>query len=394
VSLLILVVAMHYLENFQSNFAHIVGCKKAFAFWKGRVAMYAILKALEVKDGDEVILPGYTCVMDVNPIKYLGAKPVYVDIEPNTFNMNPALLESKITPKTKIIVAQHTYGYPCDMDAIMAIAAKRGIVVIEDCCLSFGSTYKGKTVGTFGKAAYFSFQWNKPFTTGLGGMALTNDADLAEKIWRLCDSDMCMPSAKEVMMLAAQLAVYRMFIYPRTTALAQNIFRYLTKKGAVVGSSSSCEFEPEMEKDFFKAMSSVQAVAGMRQLKKLEKNIEHRREMAELYDELLLQKGWPTRNYDKEVMNPVMVRYPVRIKEKDKAIQQAASAGIELGTWFECPLHPIETPLEKYDYQIGMCPEAEKASREVVNLPLHPRATKKTVRRTVEFIAGFTPVID
>jgi len=81
-------------------------------------------------------------------------------------------LESKITSKTKIIVAQHTYGYPCDMDAIMAIAAKRGITVIEDCCLSFGSTYKGKTVGTFAKAAYFSFQWNKPFTTGLGGMAL------------------------------------------------------------------------------------------------------------------------------------------------------------------------------------------------------------------------------
>jgi dTDP-4-amino-4,6-dideoxygalactose transaminase len=93
-------------------------------------------------------------------------------------------------------------------------------------------------------------------------------------------------------------------------------------------------------------------------------------------------------------MNPVMVRYPVRIKEKDKAIQRAASAGIELGTWFECPLHPIETPMEAYDYKIGMCPQAEKASREVVNLPLHPRATKKTVRRTVEFITGFTPVID
>jgi dTDP-4-amino-4,6-dideoxygalactose transaminase len=380
-------------EQFDLEFAKQFGAKYSFSFWKGRVAMYAILKALGVKDGDEVILPGYTCVMDVNPIKYLGAKPVYVDIEPSTFNMNPALLESKITPKTKIIVAQHTYGYPCDMDAIMAIAAKRGITVIEDCCLSFGSTYKGKTVGTFGKAAYFSFQWNKPFTTGLGGMAITNVADLAEKIKGICNSDLCMPSAKEVMMLAAQLAVYRMFIYPRTTALAQNIFRYLTKKGAVVGSSSSCEFEPEMEKDFFKAMSSVQAVAGIRQLKKLEKNIEHRREMAELYDELLLQKGWPTRNYDKEVMNPVMVRYPVRIKEKDKAIQRAASAGIELGTWFECPLHPIETPLEKYDYQIGMCPEAEKASREVVNLPLHPRATKKTVWRTVEFITGFMPVL-
>jgi perosamine synthetase len=377
------------VSRYQTAFADWFKASNAFAFWKGRVAMYAILKGLRVKDGDEVILPGYTCVMDVNPIKYLGAKPVYVDIEPNTFNMNPTLLERAITPKTKIIVAQHTYGYPCDMDAIMAIAAKKGITVIEDCCLAFGSTYKGKTVGTFGKAAYFSFQWNKPFTTGLGGMALTNDADLAAKINGFCDSDLCMPSAKEVAMLTAQLAVYRMFIYPRTTAFAQNMFRYLTKKGAVVGSSSTAEFDPTMAPDFFKGMSTVQARSGRRQLAKIESNIAHRCKMAELYDTLLTEKGWPTRHYDKAIMDPVMVRYPLRVKDKAKALEDAAAAGIELGSWFECPLHPIETPMEAYDYKISMCPEAEKASQEVINLPLHPRVTEKTVRRTIDFITRF-----
>jgi len=382
------------IENFETGFSKFFTAGRAFSFWKARVALYVVLKAIGVANGDEVILPGYTCVMNVNPIKYLGAKPIYVDIEPDTFNINPHLIESRITERTKVIIAQHTYGYVCDMDKIIGIAKNHNIPVIEDCCLAFGSTYKGKTVGTFGKAAYFSFQWNKPFTTGLGGMAITNDDVLVERIEQICKSQLVQPSIREKLMLLAQLMVYRAFIYPRTTAMAQSFFRFLTKKGIVVGSSSSCEFEPEMEKDFFKAMSSVQAVAGIRQLKKSEKNIEHRRQMAALYDTLLEQKGWPTRNYDKEVINPVMVRYPVRIKEKDKAIQWAASAGIELGTWFECPLHPIETPLEKYDYRIGMCPEAEKASREVVNLPLHPRATKKTVRRTVEFITGFTPVID
>ena len=94
----------------ETHFANWFKTSNAFAFWKGRVAMYAILKALGVKDGDEVILPGYTCVMDVNPIKYLGAKSVYVDIEPNTFNMNPALLERKITPKTKI-----SGGFNCSL---------------------------------------------------------------------------------------------------------------------------------------------------------------------------------------------------------------------------------------------------------------------------------------
>jgi dTDP-4-amino-4,6-dideoxygalactose transaminase len=352
--------------------------------------MYAILKALGVGEGDEVILPGYTCVMDVNPIKYLGASPVYVDIEPKTFNLNTALLAEKITRRTKVIVAQHTYGYPCDMDAVMRIARERNITVIEDCCLALGSEYKGRLLGTFGQAAYFSMQWNKPFTTGLGGMAITDDPDLAKRIETLCSDEMCPPSAKEILMLAAQLAVYRAFIYPRTTALAQNVFRYLTKKGVVVGSSATAEFEPVMAEDFFKGLSNVQALSGLRQLRKLQSNFVHRRAMAQFYDDLLAEKGWRPREHDRAVMNPVMVRYPVRITEKEEALQRAAGAGIELGSWFESPLHPKETPLAAYDYQIGMCPEAEKACREVVNLPLHPRASEATARRTVDFITRFT----
>lgn len=375
--------------NYQNSFAQRYSSLKAFSFWKGRVALYTILKALGVGKGDEAVLPGYTCVMDVNPIKYLSATPIYVDIEPETFNMNIDLLEEKITPQTKVIIAQHTYGYVCDMDRIMEIAAKHNVAVIEDCCLCVGSTYKGKLAGTFSKASYFSGQWNKPFTTGLGGMVITNDDELAEKIQKLRDTEMVKPSFKEVAMLAAQLAVYRAFIYPRTTAFAQELFRYLTKKGIVVGSSSTCEFAPEMEPDFFKAMSCVQACSGIRQLKKLDKNIAHRKEIAKLYDRLLVEKGWPTRKYDSAVQDPVMVRYPVRIKEKDKALSDACRHGIELGSWFECPLHPIETPLEAYNYKIGMCPVAEKACTEVVNLPLHPRVSEKTVKKTVDFITKF-----
>jgi dTDP-4-amino-4,6-dideoxygalactose transaminase len=381
------------MNQFESNFKAVTQAAYAFSFWKARVGLYAILKALDVKPGDEVILPGYTCVMDVNPIMYLGAKPVYVDIEPDTFNMNVELLEAKITPRTKVIIAQHTYGYVCEVDKIIGIAAKYGVSVIEDCCLALGSTYHGKLAGTFGRAAYFSFQWNKPFTTGLGGMATTSDKVLAQNIEKLCKEQIVQPGTKQKLMLLAQLMVYRAFIYPRTTALAQSFFRFLTKKGVVVGSSSTCEFEPVMEKDFFKAMSTIQAKAGVCQLNKIEKNISHRRQMAELYDELLVQKGWTPRKYNKEIQNPVMVRYPIRIKDKNKALEQAASAGIELGSWFECPLHPIETPLEKYGYKIGMCPEAEKAAREVVNLPVHTRVNQRTVRKTVEFIVKFGQAI-
>jgi dTDP-4-amino-4,6-dideoxygalactose transaminase len=381
-----------FIEQYEREFSEVCQGKQAFAFWKGRVALYAILKAMGIGPGDEVILPGYTCVVDVNPVKYLGAKPVYVDIEPLTYNIDVNLLEQKITPNTKIIIAQHTYGYPCHMDAIMNIADKNDTPIIEDCCHAFGSKYRGKTVGTFGKAAYFSSQWNKHFTTGLGGMAIVSDMELAEKITSLCEKELCQPSRKELMLLAAQLAVYRAFVYPRTTALAQAVFRYLAKKAVVIGSSSTFEFEPKMVHDFFKAMSTVQAHSGLKQLEKIEHNIAHRKKMADFYDQLLEEKNWSARKYDRSTMEPVMVRYPVRITQKNKALAEAAKVGIELGSWFECPLHPIEIPLAAYDYELGMCPEAEKASDEVVNLPLHPRADERTARRSVEFITRFTQV--
>jgi perosamine synthetase len=377
-------------QNYQRAFAQFFGVERAFAFWKGRVALYALLRALDVGPDDEVIVPGYTCVMNVNPIKYVGARPIYVDIERDTFNINVNLLKEKITNKTKVIIAQHTYGYPCQMDAIMDIAGHHGICVIEDCCLAFRSKYKGRTAGTFGQAAYFSFQWNKPYTTGLGGMVITDDKNLAERIESLQAKEMRPPSAREVLMLWMELLIYRLFVYPGTTALAQSLFRYLTRKGAVIGSSGAGEFEPRKAENFFKGVSVMQARAGLRQLRNAEQNISHRMNMALLYDRLLESKGWKSRTYDRDTMQPVMVRYPVRITQKQKALARAAKAGIELGSWFECPLHPIETPLASYDYELGMCSEAEKASREVVNLPLHPRANEKTVTKTVNFIAGFT----
>jgi perosamine synthetase len=380
------------IEEYQQKFARFFGAERAFAFWKGRVALYALLRALDVGRGDEVILSGYTCVMNVNPIKYVGARPVYVDIEPDTFNMNVNLLEEKITNNTKVIIAQHTYGYPCEMDAIMNIAGSHGIPIIEDCCLALGSKYKGRMVGTFGRAGYFSSQWNKPYTTGLGGMVITSDHLLAKRIESLAVSEMCPPSGREVFMLRMQLMIYRLLIYPRTTALAQSLFRYLTKKGAVVGSSSTSEYEPDKANDFFKAMSTVQARSGIKQLGKIEKNIAHRRKLAQLYDELLAAKNFKPSKDGRDWTEPVLVRYPVQIAEKNEALARAGKAGIELGSWFECPLHPIETPLSSYDYELGMCPEAEKASRQVVNLPLHPRTNERTAVKTVKFITGFTQI--
>ncbi len=378
------------VTHFETAFAEWLGAGRAFAFWKGRVAMYAILKALGVGEGDEVILPGYTCVMDVNPVMYLGAKSVFVDIEPVTYNVNVDLLEEAITPRTKVIVAQHTYGYPCEMDVILSLAERHGLPVVEDCCLALGSTYKGRRCGTFGRAAYWSFQWNKPFTTGIGGMVTTNDNALAEGIAALCEAECIPPPAGAALMLALQRVVYRTTIFPKTTAFATALFRWLTRKGAVVGSSATCEFVPQMPPDFFMRMGRSQARAGLRQLRKVDRNLAHRRVMKETYDHLLAEAGFPVPEVP-EHMDPVLVRYPVRVADKPRAVAEAPRNLVEIGTWFECPLHPIETPMEQYGYREGMCPVAEQACREVVNLPTHRRADEKTAQRTVEFIQRIGP---
>ena len=376
-------------SKYETAFAKWFGVQHAFAFFKGRVAMYTILKALGIGPGDEVIMPGYTCVMNVTPIKYLGAKPVYVDIEPDTYNIDINLLEEKITPHAKVIIAQHTYGYPIDMDKLLDIANRKGIPVVEDCCLALGSRYKGKIAGTFGIAAYFSSQWSKPYTTGIGGMAIWDDAELAQKIGQIRNKELKPVPAKQEIMLGAQLALYRALVYPRTTALLQYAFRYLSEKNLMIGSTAKQELEELIiPVDFFMGMSATQARAGIRQISRINQNLQHRKKIAGLYDELLGQHGWEITKVP-EHTEPILVRYPVRITDKNGAIIAAAKHGIALGTWFISPLHNVTKKLEMYDYIWGMCPVAEKATREVVNLPLHLRTLERTAHRTFEFICKF-----
>jgi perosamine synthetase len=376
-------------QKYEEAFAALYCAKKAFSFWKGRVGLYAVLKALGVGPDDEVILPGYTCIMDVNPILYLGAKAVFVDIEPDTFNMDATKLEEKITPRTRLIIVQHTYGYVADLDKVLSIADRRKILVIEDCCLALGSKYKGKLAGTFTPVAYFSSQWNKTYTTGLGGMVICNESGMADKIQEICEREMMPAPFMKTFLLAGQLCLYRAFTFPKTTGVIRKCFRWMVHHGLLEGSSSFLEIsEPQLPENFFMDMSWVQASSGLNQLRRLDKNIEHRKILKQFYDKLLQQHGWqvikPPANTD-----PVLVRYPVRITEKEKAVQRATEFGIELGAWFEQPLHPKEANMDLYGYKWGSCPQGEKAAREVVNLPLHHRVTEKTARQTLEFLCQF-----
>ncbi len=179
--------AGRFIRDFEARFAEICGVKYGIACANGTVAMHLAMATLGLEPGDEVIIPTFTMIATANAVTYCGAKPVLVDMEPNYWQMDLNQVEARITPRTKAIVPVHIYGHPTDMDPLMALAEKHGIMVIEDAAEAHGAEYKGRRTGGLGHAAGFSFYGNKIITTGEGGMVTTNDRELAQLAWNLRD---------------------------------------------------------------------------------------------------------------------------------------------------------------------------------------------------------------
>ena len=174
-----------FITQFEDSFSKYIGVNHSAAVCNGTVAIHIALLALGIGAGDEVIVPSFTYIASVNAIKYTGAKPVFVDSDLITWQIDPSQIEKKITQKTKAIMVVHLYGQPCEMDTIKEIANKHNLFIVEDCAEAFGSLYKGKHVGITGDIATFSFFGNKTITTGEGGMVVTNDSSLIEKVIHL-----------------------------------------------------------------------------------------------------------------------------------------------------------------------------------------------------------------
>lgn len=168
-----------YIDRFEAAFAEFCGVRHALTVANGTVALHAALLALGVGPGDEVLVPTLTFVATANAVSYCGATPVFVDSEPETWNLDPGQLEALVTPRTKGIIAVHLFGHPVDLDAVRAVAERHGLFVLEDAAEAHGAEYKGRRVGGIGRVATFSFFGNKIMTTGEGGMITTDDDELA-----------------------------------------------------------------------------------------------------------------------------------------------------------------------------------------------------------------------
>jgi perosamine synthetase len=165
--------------EFEQAVAHYVGVRHAVAVSSGTAALHLLVRILGIGQGDEVLVPSFTFAASVNAILYEGATPVFVDIEPETYNLDPADLEYRITSRTKAIMAVDVFGHPAPWDEIEDIAERRGLLLIDDCCEALGAEYKGRRLGQFGAAGAFAFYPNKQITTGEGGVIVTNDERIA-----------------------------------------------------------------------------------------------------------------------------------------------------------------------------------------------------------------------
>ena len=339
-----------------------------FLYWKGRVALYAILKAMGVDKDDEVILPAFTCVVIPNAIIYLGAKPVYVDIDLKTYNARFEDIKKAVTEKTKAIICQNTFGLSSDMEEITAFAKERNIFTIEDCTHGFGGYFNQKPNGSYCDAAFYSTQWNKPFSTGTGGFALINNLNLLEPIQKI-NQDLIAPSAKQKISLQMLYFIREKLLNKHTYWRLIKFYRFLSRKNLVLGSSSGEEIiSVVMPHNYFMKLSEVQIKKGIKNVKSLSVALNRRKENARIYTDFLLcqnKNHVPTSLFE----NHSFLKYPLLVENRDEIFRLAEKHKIELGDWFISPIHPVQKDFEQWQLNPELFPNAVFAATRMINLP-------------------------
>jgi len=278
------------ISNWENIFADYIKVKHAIALGSGRQGMRFILASLGLKEGDEVIIPAYTLKDLIGIINSLGLIAVPADIDPRTFNIDPEAILKRITMRSKVILATHIFGTPCRIDSILEIARDRGIVVIEDCAHAAGAEFKGRKVGSFGEASFFSFETIKPINTYGGGMVATDNTDLAIKIHRQIVYE---KHQRRVPIKKIIISRFEQMLLPTPVS-----FIPLYLLASKYWNDKICRLYRTSQKSFgFKqGFSEFQARLGIEKIKTLDTRISHRQTQAELYRKLLDNKIVPQDN--------------------------------------------------------------------------------------------------
>ncbi len=361
--------------------------KHAISFQRGRDALLVLLKGLGIGEGDEVILQAYTCIVVPNAIQYTGAIPIYADIEEEGFNIDPVSVEKLISPRTKAIIVQHTFGEPADIKAIQELCRKHKILLVEDCAHALSATHHNRSVGTFGDAAIWSFGRDKVISSVWGGMITTDDDQLAK---RLRDHQRQLPFPNFFQIKQALL-------HPLFFALIKPIYRFkigklflvtLQKIHALPRVIFPAEKSGNKPKFFPQRLPNTLAVLAHHQLKKLNSFHQHRLQMAAYYTEQLKDQAGLKLPDSVNNSSASWLRYTIRTPKAAQILNKARKQGIYLGDWYTTVLAPAGCQLSHFNYQSGSCPRAEKAAAETINLPTHIQMTKQQVDEVVGFLGN------
>jgi len=325
------------VKAFEETFAAMCGVKHAVATSSGTTALHVALLAAGIGEGDEVITSPFTFIASANSILYTGASPVFVDIDPATYNLNPAQLEAAISPRTKAIMPIHLFGLCCDMDPILEIARKHQLVVIEDACQSHGAMYKGRRAGSFGIGT-FSFYPTKNMTSAEGGMITTDDDTIDEKC-----------------RVIRQHGMRRRYHHD--------------------------------ELGFNFRMTDVHAAIGLEQLKKLEFRNQQRRANARFLSDHLEGVVVP---FEPDGCVHVYHQYTVRVTDgkRDDLRSFLQENGVGSEVYYPVPVHKQKFFQEELGYDVTF-PEVERATLEVLSLPVHPALSQSDLETIVAKVNEF-----
>ncbi len=376
---------------FETAFAAKIGVGGAVAFGAGRMALYAILESLEIGPGDEVIIPAFTCVVVPNAIRYRGAIPVFADIDRHSWNISPANVERAVTPRTRAVLAQHTFGVPCDIDALTAIARRRGLFVIEDCAHVLGAKWRERTLGTLGDAAFFSFESSKPLTLGRGGIAVARDARVLERL-RTIQRGLPEPGRWASLRSGIRLSVLAFLHRP-------SIFRF-GKFGAGFLFRMRI-FRPNITMDERRAMrphgyparlTHFQAILGSRQIANIAEFNGHRSELSRVYADAVARLGLAAPTDMSSDTDLPLLRFSFSLPDPARAVEHFADRQIELGRWFDSPVTPVrltDPNLAMTGYRRGSCPVAEDIADHCVNFPTDPIITRSDAARIIDTLESY-----
>ncbi|MFA6136949.1 MAG: aminotransferase class I/II-fold pyridoxal phosphate-dependent enzyme [Sulfurimonas sp.] len=383
------VVQGEELNKYNESLKNKLYSKHIYTFASGRMGFYSILKSIGITSGDEVIIPSFTCIVVPNAILYSGAKPIYCDIKEDDFNIDVSKIEKLITSQTKVLYAQHTFGQMCAVEAIMEIAKKYNLLVIEDAALALGAKKDGKYAGTIGDFGYYSTDRSKVVNTGLGGVVSVNNMQYLEPFNKFYEQVSYLDETM-TKKIAKTFVVNILTLHPKIYWLGKFVNAVLTKLKILTYFLD----EPFIKKEdivkypYPARLSNLLANIGISQIESLDNNIKNRRNNAQYFNDIL-------KIYTEVYMNDeknIFLRYSFLVQNRDYW-EEKFSSKIDLSIWFKTVASGKNDNFQEINYEVGSNKVSEFVCEHIFNLPTHNNIKPEELKKLLHALKNSGDII-